>query len=240
MFAGKLACARHIDKLCQCPPSVKVLKYRYTVPELEDMLSLLATQTGAYTSWVSQVEAALDSPENSKTGEKILSTYTFYTLYKNGRKKRRNFNNPDLNLVLSFDTAYPISTPHYQFNVMLLDCVQIEALSCGIMYSTCIRMLLFLSPLEIQNLKNLQTEATSRGFTSSEIYDELTVTLQDVDKCMDTATRIVEGRLRGKGVGGKVVDVQGLKCFLQEVQGLPCHLPQAEPLRVSLVWVCVC
>ncbi len=83
-------------------------------------------------------------------------------------------------------------------------------------------------------LKDLLAEATSRGFTSSEIYDELTVTLQDVQKCIDTAAQIVSGRLRGKGAGGKMVDVGGLKSFLQEVQALPCHLPQANALRVSV------
>ncbi len=88
-------------------------------------------------------------------------------------------------------------------------------------------------PPELQVLNDLSAEATNRGFTSSEIYDELTATLQDVQKCIDTAAQIVSGRPRGKGAGGKMVDVGGLKNFLQEVQALPCHLPQADALRVS-------
>ena len=66
---GKLACPRHFERLCECPPSQKVIKYRYTLPELEGMLSSLAAQAAAYTSWVDRVEAVLDSPDNSKTGE---------------------------------------------------------------------------------------------------------------------------------------------------------------------------
>ncbi len=67
--AGKLACPRHFERLCECPPSQKVIKYRYTLPELEGMLSSLAAQAAAYTSWVDRVEAVLDSPDSSKTGE---------------------------------------------------------------------------------------------------------------------------------------------------------------------------
>ena len=88
------------------------------------------------------------------------------------------------------------------------------------------------APLGVQTLKALQDEATERGFTSSEISDELQTTLHDVQRCIDTALQITAGRGRGRA-GNKVLDVGGLKEFLEQVESLPCHLPEADAIRVS-------
>ena len=84
----------------------------------------------------------------------------------------------------------------------------------------------------VETLKALHEEAVERGFTSSEISDELLATLRDVQRCVDTALHITNGRGRGRA-GTKMLDVSGLREFLEQVESLPCHLPEADALRVS-------
>lgn len=65
----KMACSKHVDSLCDCPAAKKVLKYRYTMSELREMLKKLGARKEAYVTWVARVEAILDSTESAKTGK---------------------------------------------------------------------------------------------------------------------------------------------------------------------------
>lgn len=61
-------CLHHAKDICGCPHSKKILKYRYTMSELHQMLAMLRSKTEAYQSWVNKVEELLDGGETEKGG----------------------------------------------------------------------------------------------------------------------------------------------------------------------------
>lgn len=72
--ANRLVCPHHVDDLCTCPMSRKVLRYRYTMKELDGMLKALQERSQAYQDWLAQVETLLDGDheDEDKPGMDIL------------------------------------------------------------------------------------------------------------------------------------------------------------------------
>jgi len=73
---GKVACLHHMDDLCSCPASKKVLRYRYTMDELQKMLSAVQKRAEGYQSWANQVERVLDGQEPQKIDLEYLHALT--------------------------------------------------------------------------------------------------------------------------------------------------------------------
>ena len=78
-------------------------------------------------------------------------------------------------------------------------------------------------------LQSLVQEANEKGYNTSEVYDELQATLQDVKKCASTAVQLVTTKPKTRYSN---VDVRDVKEFLSQVEGLPCKLPEADVLKV--------
>jgi hypothetical protein len=59
--AGKLSCIQHADTLCStCPPSKHLLRYRYTLDELPDMLTQLKIRAESFDNWAIKVKDAIE------------------------------------------------------------------------------------------------------------------------------------------------------------------------------------
>ncbi|KJH50076.1 C5HC2 zinc finger [Dictyocaulus viviparus] len=75
---GKTVCLEHIDHLCRkCPPSECLLKYRYTIDELNDLVHKLEERTTLYFEWKDQVDSILNnsiSKPPMSTVESLLET----------------------------------------------------------------------------------------------------------------------------------------------------------------------
>lgn len=56
----KQVCLRHYADLCSCPPSLHVLKYRYTLDELHIMLQKLKVKAESLDAWFLGVKKAMD------------------------------------------------------------------------------------------------------------------------------------------------------------------------------------
>jgi histone demethylase JARID1 len=65
----KLACAFHGGDMCDCSPSKKVLRYRYTIQELYGMLKGVQMRSQSYKNWYEHVEKILDGVGSNKTGK---------------------------------------------------------------------------------------------------------------------------------------------------------------------------
>ncbi|XP_060536909.1 lysine-specific demethylase 5 [Cylas formicarius] len=61
-----LVCLRHYKNLCECPPTNRTLRYRYTLDELPVMLKALKLKAESFDHWVAKVKDALD-PNTPKT-----------------------------------------------------------------------------------------------------------------------------------------------------------------------------
>ena len=68
MHTGKLACPYHVDDMCSCPHLKKVLKFRYTMDELRDMLAAITRRAEGYKNWSDRVEGVLDGLVPQKAG----------------------------------------------------------------------------------------------------------------------------------------------------------------------------
>ena len=94
---------------------------------------------------------------------------------------------------------------------------------------------------ELEYLRELLKEANDNGYNSSEVCDDLRLTIQEVEKCATTAVQIASGKLKTRGSG---LDVEELRDFLKQVDMLPCKLPEANKLQVysftCTVCVCLC
>ncbi|KAK5985894.1 Lysine-specific demethylase rbr-2 [Trichostrongylus colubriformis] len=65
---GRTVCLEHIDHLCsKCPPSECLLKYRYTVEELGELVHKLEERTTLYFDWKEQVDNLLNDSRNKPT-----------------------------------------------------------------------------------------------------------------------------------------------------------------------------
>ena len=85
---------------------------------------------------------------------------------------------------------------------------------------------------DLDYLQSLVQEAVEKGYCSSEVYDELQATLQDVKKCASTAVQLVATKPKTRYSN---VDVREVKEFLSQVESLPCKLPEADILKVCRV-----
>ena len=61
----------HSDKLCDCDPAEKCLRYRYSLDELPEMLKKLRVRADAYNEWNTKVTDALNRPNGQKLGRSI-------------------------------------------------------------------------------------------------------------------------------------------------------------------------
>ncbi|KAK6747032.1 hypothetical protein RB195_000336 [Necator americanus] len=74
---GRTVCLEHYDHLCnKCPVSERVLRYRYTIEELNDIVHKLEERTTLYFEWKEQVDNILnDSKKPSMTAvENLVET----------------------------------------------------------------------------------------------------------------------------------------------------------------------
>ena len=72
-------------------------------------------------------------------------------------------------------------------------------------------------------------EAVDKSYCSSEVYDELQATMQEVKKFATTAVQLVSTKPKTRYSN---VDVREVKEFLSQVESLPCKLPEADVLKV--------
>ncbi|XP_043210482.1 lysine-specific demethylase lid-like [Amphibalanus amphitrite] len=64
----RLVCLRHYDKLCQCPAANHVLKYRYTLQELPEMLRALKVRVESFDQWILRVKDGLEATGEARLG----------------------------------------------------------------------------------------------------------------------------------------------------------------------------
>lgn len=76
MVIVDVACLEHIEELCECPASKKVLKYRYTLEEMPLMIAQLQEMAQFYSNWSQQAKSAL-----SLTGQDRLSNTNTENIY---------------------------------------------------------------------------------------------------------------------------------------------------------------
>lgn len=86
-----------------------------------------------------------------------------------------------------------------------------------------------LFPPDLGYLQSLVQEAVEKGYSSSEVYDELQTTLQEVKKYAANAVQLVTSKPKTRYSN---VDVREVKDFLNKVENLPCKLPEADVLKV--------
>ena len=67
-----LVCPHHLAKICRCPNSRKVLRFRYTMAELQQLVDGLCQRTTAYSDWMNRVERLVDGLETEKAGERCM------------------------------------------------------------------------------------------------------------------------------------------------------------------------
>lgn len=56
-----IACPEHVMKLCSCPITQKVLRYRYKLNEMPDILKELAVRIESYNNWTEKVKVLLSA-----------------------------------------------------------------------------------------------------------------------------------------------------------------------------------
>lgn len=64
----KVVCVHHAEHLCQCSPSNHVLRYRYTLDELPNMLHKLKMRADSFDNWTNKVKEAMDASGDSRLG----------------------------------------------------------------------------------------------------------------------------------------------------------------------------
>ena len=82
---------------------------------------------------------------------------------------------------------------------------------------------------DLTYLQSLVQEAVDKSYCSSEVYDELQATMQEVKKYANTAVQLVTTKPKTRYSN---VDVREVKEFLSQVESLPCKLPEADVLKV--------
>ncbi|KAF6031963.1 KDM5A [Bugula neritina] len=78
-----VACLEHIEELCECPASKKVLKYRYTLEEMPLMIAQLQEMAQFYSNWSQQAKSAL-----SLTGQDRLTLPELKKLILEAKEKK--------------------------------------------------------------------------------------------------------------------------------------------------------
>lgn len=63
---NKLVCIHHAENLCQCSPSNHVLRYRYTLDELPNMLHKLKMRAESFDNWTNKVREAMDASGDAR------------------------------------------------------------------------------------------------------------------------------------------------------------------------------
>jgi len=69
----RLVCLRHYDKLCDCPPSSHLLKFRFTLDELPVTLQNLHKRTVQYEKWIGTLTVALSIGDDPKKASQKLT-----------------------------------------------------------------------------------------------------------------------------------------------------------------------
>ena len=105
------------------------------------------------------------------------------------------------------------------------------------MYITCVYMLVCCVTVDLDYLRGLLEEGTTKSFNLCSAYDELRDTIKDVEESASVAVQLTKrGRGEGEGGGGKGgnggMDVESLREFLRQVETLPCRVPETKLLEV--------
>lgn len=97
----RLVCLRHQDKLCQCSPDQLVLRFRYTMRELPDMVRQLKNRVENFDQWIVKVKNGLLA-----TGDDRLDVGEFKALLE----QAENMNFPESELVQSLSAVVTEAT----------------------------------------------------------------------------------------------------------------------------------
>lgn len=62
-------CLRHMKLLCDCPPEKHLLRYRYTMEELQSLLLKLQGKVETFNGWTSKLREALKGQEEERIGK---------------------------------------------------------------------------------------------------------------------------------------------------------------------------
>ena len=62
-------CILHANELCKCPHASRVLRFRYTLDELPQMLHRLKMRVDAFDNWMFKVRTAFEAKLDEKLGE---------------------------------------------------------------------------------------------------------------------------------------------------------------------------
>ena len=73
-----MVCVHHAEHLCQCSPSNHVLRYRYTLDELPNMLHKLKMRAESFDNWTNKVKEAMDASGDSRLG--MLNPYNYVSM----------------------------------------------------------------------------------------------------------------------------------------------------------------
>ncbi|CAG7729972.1 unnamed protein product [Allacma fusca] len=84
----RLVCLRHYDKLCECPPSSHLLKFRFTLDELPVTLQKLHKRTVQYEKWISTLTTALTESDHPKKDSAKLTLEELRKLMQEAEAKK--------------------------------------------------------------------------------------------------------------------------------------------------------
>lgn len=68
-----VACLEHSKELCACDPSLKCLRYRYTMEEMPDMIRQLKRRAESYDSWCQRAKSALSATGSDRLCEYLVN-----------------------------------------------------------------------------------------------------------------------------------------------------------------------
>ena len=67
-IVARVVCLYHMNDLCTCESSKKILRYRYTLDELPAMLQKLKRRVESFDNWAFKVKSALEEENSEKPG----------------------------------------------------------------------------------------------------------------------------------------------------------------------------
>ncbi|XP_049817901.1 lysine-specific demethylase lid isoform X3 [Aethina tumida] len=238
-----LVCLRHYKNLCECPPSKRTLRYRYTLDELPVMLKSLKLKAESFDNWVSKVKDALD-PKTPKTmnlsdlkdllseaeGKKFPKSDLLLTLtsaVEDAEKCASVIHQLDLNKMRtrtrnSSDTKYKLTVEE-----LTLFCEEIDSLACTLEEAKSIRELLEeTKKFEAESNKLLSMSLSKMSLTDLETcYNHGSALCIELPRLKTVSTRMKQVQwLRDVNTYKKKTEVLGLesiKNLIEQGQQLP-------------------
>lgn len=144
----RLSCPHHFKEMCSCQISNKCLKYRYSIDELQNLISLAQKKANLFCAWSDQVDQLLD--------------------------------------------GFHLPKPDLKF------------------------------------MKDLRDDSETKGFTSSDQYQELNATITEAERVLELVCNI------GQNNNDEQVTVEKLQRLLVDVESLPCVIPPVKALQSRL------